>query len=103
MEKQKPWYGRPPHLFFSKHGPTNRVGKIFTDYLRNGFGATTAAAWSARARQGLGVSVPLYSDELEKVVSGAQWAISNIHDRLDVVKAVGVSAAAVRKHVTAQP
>jgi len=73
-----------PQLFVAKSGPTNRVGKIFVDYLRNGFGATTAAAWSARARPGLGVSVPLSWDELGSVTSGAQWTISNIHDRLDV-------------------
>jgi len=73
-----------PQLFVAKSGPTNRVGKIFVDYLRNGFGATTAAAWSARARPGLGVSVPLSWSELGNVTSGAQWTISNIHDRLDV-------------------
>ncbi|MNL00082.1 putative ATP-dependent DNA ligase YkoU [compost metagenome] len=73
-----------PRLFVAKSGPSNRVGKIFVDYLRNGFGATTAAAWSARARPGLGVSVPLSWDELGDVTGGAQWTISNIQDRLDV-------------------
>src|SRR5207244_3460932 len=38
-----------PQRFVAKSGGKNRVGKIFIDYLRNGFGATTAAAWSARA------------------------------------------------------
>jgi bifunctional non-homologous end joining protein LigD len=59
------------------------VGKIFIDYLRNGFGATTASAWSARARPGLGVSVPIAWEELAKVSSGAHWNVRNIHTRLD--------------------
>lgn len=76
-----------PQLFVAKSGPSNRVGKIFADYLRNGFGATTVAAWSARARPGLGVSVPVAWDELEKISGGAHWNISNIHTRLDVANA----------------
>jgi bifunctional non-homologous end joining protein LigD len=72
-----------PQLFVAKSGPKNRIGKIFPDYLRNGFGATTASAWSARARPGLGVSVPLSWEEVDSVRSGAQWTIANIHERLD--------------------
>jgi bifunctional non-homologous end joining protein LigD len=72
-----------PQLFVAKSGPKNRVGKIFPDYLRNGFGATTAAAWSARARPGLGVSIPLSWDEVDEVRGGAQWTIANVHERLD--------------------
>ena len=33
-----------PNRFVAKSGPKNRVGKIFVDYLRNGFGATTVVA-----------------------------------------------------------
>ena len=73
-----------PERFSAKSGPRNRIGKIFIDYLRNGFGATTACAWSARARPDLGVSVPLAWDEVEKLHSSAQWTIANIHTRLDV-------------------
>lgn len=72
-----------PKQFVAKSGPKNRVGKIFVDYLRNGFGATTVAAWSARARPGLGVSVPIRWDELESLSSSTQWTIANIHTRLD--------------------
>jgi len=72
-----------PQIFVAKSGPKNRVGKIFVDYLRNGFGATTVAAWSARARPGLGVSVPVAWDELADLKSSAHWTISNIHTRLD--------------------
>jgi bifunctional non-homologous end joining protein LigD len=72
-----------PQIFVAKSGPKNRVGKIFVDYLRNGFGATTVAAWSARARPGMGVSVPVAWDELADLKSSAHWTISNIHTRLD--------------------
>lgn len=72
-----------PDRFAFKSGPRNRVGKIFIDYLRNGKGATTASAWSARARPGLGISVPLAWDELMAVKSGDQWNVRNAHTRLD--------------------
>lgn len=72
-----------PRRFAAKSGPRNRVGKIFIDYLRNGFGATTVCAWSARARPGMGVSVPIEWKEVEKLKSSTQWHVQNIHERLD--------------------
>jgi bifunctional non-homologous end joining protein LigD len=76
-----------PQRFVAKSGPANRVGKIFVDYLRNGFNATTAAAFSARARPGLGVSMPISWDELPEIKSGAHWTISDARDRLSFQKA----------------
>ncbi|MEC5161177.1 MULTISPECIES: DNA ligase D [unclassified Janthinobacterium] len=72
-----------PERFVLKSGPSNRVGKIFIDYLRNGRGATTVCAWSARARPGLGISVPLDWDELAAVKRGDQWTVATVHTRLD--------------------
>lgn len=72
-----------PDRFAFKSGPRNRVGKIFIDYLRNGRGATTACAWSARVRPGLGISVPLAWDELSVIKAGDQWNVDNAHTRLD--------------------
>ncbi|NHZ94410.1 DNA ligase D [Massilia sp. CCM 8734] len=72
-----------PERFAFKSGPKNRVGKIFIDYLRNGRGATTACAWSARVRPGLGISVPVGWDELAALKSGDQWTVHNAHTRLD--------------------
>ncbi len=73
-----------PQRFVAKSGGTNRVGKIFIDYLRNGFGATTVAAWSARSRAGLGISVPVLWDELAGLKGGAHWTVRTVHTRLDV-------------------
>ncbi|WP_066736945.1 DNA ligase D [Cupriavidus sp. D384] len=72
-----------PDRFVAKSGPRNRVGKIFIDYLRNGVGATTAAAFSARARPGLGVSIPVSWDELDDLTGAAQWTVANVGGRLD--------------------
>ena len=71
-----------PQLFVAKSGASNRVGRIFVDYLRNGRGATTAAAFSARARPGLGVSVPLAWPELKSLQSASAWNILNLFERL---------------------
>jgi bifunctional non-homologous end joining protein LigD len=72
-----------PDRFVAKSGPKNRIGKIFIDYLRNGYGATTACAWSARARPGLGISVPVGWDELPSLKGGAHWNVRSVHERLD--------------------
>jgi bifunctional non-homologous end joining protein LigD len=72
-----------PDRFVAKSGAKNRVGRIFIDYLRNGYGATTVCAWSARARPGLGISVPVGWDELPKLKGGAHWTVATVHERLD--------------------
>jgi bifunctional non-homologous end joining protein LigD len=71
-----------PSRFVAKSGPSNRVGKLFVDYLRNGHGATTATAFSARARPGLGVSMPVPWDELSTLKSSATWTIRNAREYL---------------------
>ena len=73
-----------PQRFVAKSGPKNRVGKIFIDYLRNGLGATTVCAWSARARPGLGISVPVAWSELPELRGGDHWTVESIHERLAV-------------------
>lgn len=71
-----------PQRFVARSGPKNRVGKIFVDYLRNGRGATTVSAWSARARAGLGVSVPVEWGELASLRGGDHWNIRSVQERL---------------------
>ncbi len=71
-----------PERFVAKSGGGNRIGKIFIDYLRNGHGQTTAAAFSARSRPGLGVSMPVSWDQLMALKSGAQWTIATAREYL---------------------
>jgi len=71
-----------PRHFVAKSGPRNRVGKIFIDYLRNGFGATTVCAWSVRARPGLPVSVPVAWDELDTLTGSGHWTLYVLGERL---------------------
>jgi bifunctional non-homologous end joining protein LigD len=71
-----------PERFVAKSGPRNRVGKIFADYLRNGRGATTVSAWSARARPGMGISVPVAWSELASLTGGAHWSVHTVGQRL---------------------
>ncbi|WP_244951887.1 DNA ligase D [Trinickia caryophylli] len=76
-----------PDRFSAKMGAQNRRGRIFIDYLRNNRGSSTVVAYSPRARPGLGVSVPLGWDEVERTTGGAQWTVENVHERLDALKA----------------
>ena len=71
-----------PERFVARSGGSNRVGRIFVDYLRNGHGQTTAAAFSARARPGLGVSMPVAWEQLMALKGGAQWTIVTAREYL---------------------
>jgi bifunctional non-homologous end joining protein LigD len=69
--------GTLPRLFVAKSGPRNRHGRIFIDYLRNGWVQSTAEALSARARPGLGVSMPIAWEQLDDVEGPAHWTVAN--------------------------
>ncbi|WP_329046045.1 DNA ligase D [Pseudomonas aeruginosa] len=71
-----------PDRFSAVSGPKNRIGRIFIDYLRNSQGATTIGAYSARTREGLPVSVPIFLEELADLKGANTWNIHNLHERL---------------------
>ncbi len=71
-----------PQRFTAKMGAANRVGKLFVDYLRNNHGATTAAAFSARSRPGLGVSMPIAWDDLPSLKRSDQWNVRTAREHL---------------------
>jgi bifunctional non-homologous end joining protein LigD len=68
--------------FSAISGPSNRVGKVYVDYLRNGMGQTTATAFSARARPGMGVPMPVSWEQLGELKSGSQWSIQTAREYL---------------------
>lgn len=75
-----------PSKFVAVMGGHRRVGKIFIDYLRNGHAQTTACAFSARARPGMGVSMPVHWDLLAELKGGAQWTIATAREYLSFQK-----------------
>lgn len=89
-----------PDRLSAVSGPKNRVGRIFIDYLRNGKGATTAAAYSLRAREGLPVSVPIWREELNQLKGANQWNIGNLHTRLSQVEDPWAEMGKTRQSIT---
>jgi bifunctional non-homologous end joining protein LigD len=75
-----------PQRFVAKSGPRNRVGRIFIDYLRNGWVQSTAEAYSARARPGLGVSMPVRWEQLAQLTGGDHWNIASAPEYLAKLK-----------------
>ncbi|HVS00055.1 MAG TPA: DNA ligase D [Thermoanaerobaculia bacterium] len=76
-----------PDRYTSKLPKVRRQGKIFIDYLRNGRGATSIAAYSTRARPGAPVSTPLFWEELESDVRANTFNVRNLPQRLESLKA----------------
>jgi bifunctional non-homologous end joining protein LigD len=67
-----------PDVFSAVSGPKNRVTKVYVDYLRNGRGQTTAAAYSVRARPGLGISVPIAWDDLPGIKGADHFSLQTM-------------------------
>jgi bifunctional non-homologous end joining protein LigD len=76
-----------PQRFVAKSGGANRVGRVYVDYLRNGHAQTTAAAFSARSRPGLGVSMPVAWEQLMLLKGGGQWTIQTAREYLSFEQA----------------
>lgn len=59
-----------------------RQGRVFIDYLRNGFGATGVAPYAVRPKPGAPVATPLEWSEVKSGLSPQQYTIKNIFRRL---------------------
>ena len=76
-----------PKAYVARMAKAERKGKIFIDYLRNTRGATSIAAFSARATPEAPVSVPLAWDELTPRLRSDHYTIASLPRRLADLKA----------------
>ena len=75
-----------PDRFTSNMAKRARTGRIYIDYLRNGRGATVIAPYSARAREGAPVAVPLFWEEVEKGIKPDGLTVKTVPQRLAKLK-----------------
>jgi bifunctional non-homologous end joining protein LigD len=75
-----------PERLTSNMSKAKRQGRIFVDYLRNGRGATAIASYSARARPGAPVAVPVRWDELDASLRPDRYNVHNLQRRLRALK-----------------
>lgn len=71
-----------PKRYTVNMSKAHREGKIFLDYLRNGFGATAIAPYSLRAGQKPTVALPLSWKEVEKMSRRKVFLIGEAQERL---------------------
>ena len=67
-----------PSLFTVALAKRERTGKIFLDYLRNGRGATYVAPFSARARAGAPIAVPIPWSALDTKLSPSAYTVRTL-------------------------
>jgi bifunctional non-homologous end joining protein LigD len=72
-----------PQRFSARRGAANRQGRIYVDWQRNQFAATTVAAYSPRHRPGVPVSLPIAWDELgPQDLRAAHFNLRNVAARI---------------------
>ena len=67
-----------PERFTATMSKAKRKGKIFIDWLRNQRGATAVVPYSARAREGAPVAVPIAWAELAAMADAHPFAIGDV-------------------------
>lgn len=71
-----------PETYVATMSKSKRSGKIFVDYFRNDYTATTIGDYSVRARPGAPVALPLEWKELKTLKSADQFTIQDVLKRL---------------------
>jgi bifunctional non-homologous end joining protein LigD len=80
-----------PDRFTSNMAKVKRKGRIFIDYLRNQRGSTAILPYSARARPGAPVAVPIAWGELKDVKNAHPFSIGDAKRLLDRAENKGLA------------
>ncbi len=75
-----------PDQYIAKMSKAARTGRVFIDYLRNGRGATSIAAYSSRARDGGPVAIPISWEELEALKKRPTYTVNDAMARIRKVE-----------------
>ncbi|MEK6554841.1 MAG: hypothetical protein AABZ31_06360, partial [Bdellovibrionota bacterium] len=67
-----------PKLYTTEISKRKRKGKIFLDYLRNGYGATAILPYSVRAHANASIAWPIKWEDLRSIKSSDQFTVRNI-------------------------
>jgi bifunctional non-homologous end joining protein LigD len=74
---------REPRLFTIEQRKAKRDGRILIDYMRNGYGHTSVAPYSVRARPGAPVATPLDPSELSEADTRPdRWTLRTVPARV---------------------
>ena len=75
-----------PTKYVASASKDQRKGRIFIDWLRNGRGATSIAAWSLRARPGAAAAMPVRWEELGRLQSANHFTLAKALKRTAALK-----------------
>ncbi|MGE0472003.1 MAG: ATP-dependent DNA ligase, partial [Nitrospirales bacterium] len=75
-----------PAGYVATMSKAKRKEKIFIDYLRNSFGATSIATYGTRALSNAPVSTPVTWDELSSLSGSQAFTLSSLRSRLQTLK-----------------
>jgi len=75
---------REPRVFTIEQRKAKREGKILIDFMRNGYGLTSVAPYSVRARPKAPVATPLHLDELSEASTRPdRWTVRAVLRRVE--------------------
>jgi bifunctional non-homologous end joining protein LigD len=76
-----------PDAYIATMSKAKRTGKIFIDYFRNDYTATTIADYGVRARPGAPVALPIEWRDLKNLQSADQFTIKDVLKRANSKRA----------------